>query len=195
MIVGHNHHLLEKRISAALLSGKAKSGEATFLHNISTKILSRGKSASLTDAQARWLFALLERLKPTRPPRPSSPRPAKLNGHPPSEGFAWPEPRETPSLLQSIRHDPSESTRNRTSPPHVVTSFPAQESASHLIKSKALRETASTRPTNVENLDDWFVSCFARMEARRRSRDSWLAGKTHRRLYNQQMGPKDISSD
>jgi hypothetical protein len=194
MIVGHNHHLLERRISVALLSGNAQPREAIFLHKISAKISARGKNASLTDAQARWLFALLERLKPTRPPLRSSPKPVNLSGYPHSQGLVRQESNETPSLIQPIQQGPLEPTRPPASPPHVVTSC-STESTSRFIKPKAQHQTPSTRPENQEILRDWTIRCFARLEARRKQREIWLQSKKYRRLHNQPIGPKDISSD
>jgi hypothetical protein len=195
MIIGHNHHLLERRISAALLSGNARPKEAIFLHNMSAKILARGKNATVTDTQARWLFALLARLEPTRPSLPTPPRAAERPGCPHSGGFACPESHETPSSLQSIQHGPFEPTRNPTPPPHVVTSCPTPASTCQLVKLKAPRQTPPTRPKDGEIPIDWAIRCFARIEARRLRREIWLASKKYRRLYNQPIGPKDISSD
>ena len=194
MKAGHNHHLLERRISAALLSGNARPKEATFLHKMSARILARGKNASLTDAQARWLFALLERLKPTRPPPPSPPKPAKLPGDSPSESFAFSEVDETPSFMRFVQQGPPEPTRNPTPPPPAVTSRPT-ESTPHLVKPKAPRQIPPTRPVNTEKPDDWLVKRFASLEARRQQREIWLNSKKYCRLYHQPIGSKDISSD
>ncbi|MCK1412469.1 MULTISPECIES: hypothetical protein [unclassified Bradyrhizobium] len=61
MIVGYNHHRLEKRIEAALLKGMPDSREASFLQQMSRHILLRGGDASLSNRQAAWLFAILAR--------------------------------------------------------------------------------------------------------------------------------------
>lgn len=61
MIVGHNHHRLEKRISTVLLNGIPHSHEIEFLYKMSERILHGGRDARLSDRQAEWLFAILTR--------------------------------------------------------------------------------------------------------------------------------------
>jgi hypothetical protein len=59
MIVGHNHHRLEKRISIAILCGTLHPRETEFLYK--NRILHEGRDARLSDRQAEWLFAILTR--------------------------------------------------------------------------------------------------------------------------------------
>lgn len=61
MIVGHNHHRLEKRITAALLSGIPYPREAYFLQQMSERLLRRGRDAWLSVRQAQWLHVILNR--------------------------------------------------------------------------------------------------------------------------------------
>ena len=90
MIVGHNHHRLEKRITAAMLSGILYPREAYFLQQMSERIVHKGKNAWLSDPQAGRLFAILTRCEnkpsptPQRPPHPPRPR----NPQPTPEGPA-----------------------------------------------------------------------------------------------------------
>lgn len=75
MIVGHNHHHLEKRIAAALLSGIPYPREAYFLQQMSRRILHKGNDAFLSDRQAERLleiFVRCEKVSPTSK-RPGSP--------------------------------------------------------------------------------------------------------------------------
>lgn len=73
MIVGHNHHRLEKRITAAMLSGIPYPREAYFLQQMSERILHKGKNTLLSDRQAERLFAILTRCE--RKPSPTPKRP------------------------------------------------------------------------------------------------------------------------
>ncbi|MBH5385734.1 hypothetical protein [Bradyrhizobium diversitatis] len=81
MIVGHNHHLLEKRITAALLSGIPHPREAYFLQKMSERILHNGKNTRLSDRQAEWLADILIRCekKPTRTSQRPAPAPRLPN--------------------------------------------------------------------------------------------------------------------
>lgn len=74
MIVGHNHHRLEKRISTALLSGIPHSQEIEFLYKMSERILHEGRDARLSDRQAEWLLAILTRCEARRSPTPAQSR-------------------------------------------------------------------------------------------------------------------------
>lgn len=81
MIVGHTHHRLEKRITAALLSGIPYSREAYFLQQMSERIIHRGKSTCLSDRQAERLFTILARCEKKPSPTPKQPpRPPRLPG-------------------------------------------------------------------------------------------------------------------
>ena len=82
MIVGHNHYRLEKRITAALLSGKTHPREAIFLHKISMRLGEYGKNARLSDAQMGYLSSILDRLEPTSSARPEKPSPCTRPSHP-----------------------------------------------------------------------------------------------------------------
>jgi hypothetical protein len=72
MIVGHSHHRLEKRITAALLTGIPNDHEIPFLYEMSERLLRRGRDAWLSDRQAQWLFAILARCEETTPTAPPS---------------------------------------------------------------------------------------------------------------------------
>ena len=61
MIAGYNHRRLEERINSALLSGIAYGCEIPFLHKMSERLLRRGRDAWLSDRQAQWLHAILDR--------------------------------------------------------------------------------------------------------------------------------------
>lgn len=84
MIVGHNHHRLEKRIAMALLNGEPSVREAIFLQQMSRHILHRGKDAWLSDRQAAWLFAILNHSEmknaPLTKPPPSPHQPKSEPG-------------------------------------------------------------------------------------------------------------------
>ncbi|MBR0866304.1 hypothetical protein JQ614_32265 [Bradyrhizobium diazoefficiens] len=75
MIVGHNHHRLESRISAALLSGIPYSREAEFLQKMSRRIHHKGSNASLSNKQAEWLLAILTRCEAKSSPTTKEHRP------------------------------------------------------------------------------------------------------------------------
>ena len=74
MIVGHNHHRLEKRISAALLSGIPHPHGIKILYKMSERILHEGRDARLSDRQAEWLFAILTRCEARRSLTPAQSR-------------------------------------------------------------------------------------------------------------------------
>jgi hypothetical protein len=88
MIVGHNHHRLEKRISAAMLSGIPYPREAYFLQQMSERIIHRGKDTWLSDLQAGRLFAILTRCetKSSPPPKRSPHNSRSRSPQPTSEG-------------------------------------------------------------------------------------------------------------
>ncbi len=75
MIAGYSHRRLEKRINSALLSGILYEYEFLFLHKISERLLRRGRDAWLSDRQAQWLNAILDRCEAG--PRTSSGLPAR----------------------------------------------------------------------------------------------------------------------
>lgn len=77
MIAGYNHRRLEERINSALLCGIPYEYEIPFLHKMSKQLLRRGRDAWLSDRQAQWLHAILDRCEagprtspklPARPP-------------------------------------------------------------------------------------------------------------------------------
>jgi hypothetical protein len=116
MIVGHNHHRLEKRIAAALLSGSPYPREAYFLQQMSERILHKGKNTRLSDRQAEWLVAILARCEkkpspmPKRPLRPPhTPRPQRQ-----PEG---PEPLRVKEFFIDPKSPPQPSS---TQPDHAV---------------------------------------------------------------------------
>lgn len=82
MIVGHDHHRLEKRITAAMLSGIPYPREVYFLQQMSERIIHKGLNTWLSDRQAERLFAILirceENLSPTPPPHTARPRSPQL---------------------------------------------------------------------------------------------------------------------
>jgi hypothetical protein len=120
MIVGHNHHRLEKRITAALLSGIPYPREAYFLQQMSERILHKGKNTSLSDRQAERLFASLARCEKKPLPTPKRPLQApRLPGPPQPEG---PEPFR----IEECFVDPQTLSRHSsTQPDHVVPPTPA----------------------------------------------------------------------
>lgn len=77
MIAGYHHRRLEERINSALLSGVPYEYEIPFLQRMSERLIRRGRDAWLSDRQAQWLNAILDRCEagkrpsakpPTRPP-------------------------------------------------------------------------------------------------------------------------------
>ena len=62
MLIGDDFDPVERRITKALCSGRLLQ-EAKFLQNISHKIGLYRERASLSDAQARWLFTILTRIE------------------------------------------------------------------------------------------------------------------------------------
>jgi hypothetical protein len=202
--VGQNHHRLEKRISAALLSGRAQPGEAIFLHKISTQISAYGRNARLSDAQAHWLFKLLDRLKPTRPQssaRAQALKPLMSPEPTHSEGFAISEAYET-SSLKSTAHQPLPDPIRKTSPPpQPGTSRPPQGNPPELPKPTSPPQTPSNRPETAEITEGWAIQCLAKMEARRKQRRIWMERKAYRKLFfgnvydDRDIPPKESSSN
>lgn len=117
MIVGHNHHRLEKRITAALLSGIPYPREAYFLQQMSERILHRGKRTQLSDRQAERLFVILARCerKPAPTPKrsPQPPRPPRIQPQP--EG---PAPFRIEDCF--VVDPPAAPQPSSTQPEHVV---------------------------------------------------------------------------
>lgn len=115
MIVGHNHHRLEKRITAALLSGIPNPREAYFLQQMSERILHRGKNTSLTDRQAEWLFAILAHCEKKQSPPPKRPLP------PPRLPRPQPQPEgPEPFRIEECFVDPQTLSRHSSTQPDLV---------------------------------------------------------------------------
>ncbi len=135
MIVGHNHHRLEKRITAALLSGIPYPREAYFLQQMSERILHRGRNTWLSDRQAERLFAILTRCEKKPSPTPKRP--------PPPPHLPSPQPQlegPEPFRIEECFVDPqSPSRHSSTQPDHVVPSEPASP-ALHAPEPVATRE-------------------------------------------------------
>jgi hypothetical protein len=113
MIVGHNHHRLEKRITAVLLSGIPYPREAYFLQQMSERILHSGKNTWLSDRQAERLFAIFTRCekkpsptpkRPPLPPRLPSPQPNPEGPEPFHIEECFVDP-QTPSQHSSTQPD------------------------------------------------------------------------------------------
>jgi hypothetical protein len=135
MIVGNNHHRLEKRITAALLSGIPYPREAYFLQQMSERILHKGKNTWLSDRQAERLFAILTRCekrpsptpkRPPQPPRlprtqpqPEGPEPVRIE-----ECFVGPQTLSQHSSTQPDRIVPPTPTPPAQAPEPVATREP-----------------------------------------------------------------------
>ena len=74
MLIGHGVNQLEQRITAALCSGSLRLKEAEFLQQISRKIGLYRERASMSDAQASWLFTILTSFKKETASRSSKSR-------------------------------------------------------------------------------------------------------------------------
>ncbi|WP_316186483.1 hypothetical protein [Bradyrhizobium sp. SZCCHNRI2014] len=122
MIVGHNHHRLEKRITAALLGAIPNPREAYFLQKMSERILHKGKNTWLSDRQAEWLFAILAHCekKQSPPPKRPLPPPRLPRPQPQSEG---PEPFRIEECFVDPQAAPQHSPRQ---PDHAAPPAPTQ---------------------------------------------------------------------
>lgn len=142
MIVGHNHHRLEKRITAALLSGIPYPREAYFLQQMSERILHGGKNTSLSDRQAERLFVILARcekkLSPT--PRRLPQRPGLSSPQPQPEG---PEPFRIKECFVEPQAPPQHSS---TPPDHAVQPMPMQTSLTPTPPAQAPAPVATREP-------------------------------------------------
>ena len=104
MLIGHGFNRLEQRITKALCSGRLGPKEAVFLHSISVKLEIYRERASLTDAQASWLYTILtnfeqgtkgrssERRTPAASSRASPPTPLVIGERFLNPSGDWREP-------------------------------------------------------------------------------------------------------
>lgn|GEM_PF-5256030 len=142
MIVGHNHHRLEKRIAAALFRGVPNSSEAKFLQEMSERLLRHGQNARLSDRQAKWLFVILNRSEKKEPPKPKpvprQPSTADAQTARPGSFFAH-DRLDLKDLLRSPQPPPKDSSPPPLAPP-IPTPPPR---ASNPLRSEAV---ATPRP-------------------------------------------------
>jgi hypothetical protein len=208
MIIGQNHHRLEKRINAALLSGKAHRHETIFLQKISMQLYEYRNNARLSDAQARYLHSILDRLKPASSSSPAPERSPQCPG--PSSPQLQPEQpkpfrvedcfiKPQPSPLRSST--PTQSGRPSTPPPapnHIapgeLTPAPSPEQHSKAsAESKptnppsskpAIQPTATPKtppsPPDEATRQAWFTEYFAGLEARRQHAQNVKAAQDRR---------------
>lgn len=118
MIVGHNHHLLEKRITAALLSGIPSPREAYFLQRMSERILQYGKNTRLSDRQAEWLADILIRCEKKSTPTSKRSRTALPlpNAQPSAKRTAPIQKQTRPVEVKSSTQDSSHQADDIISP-------------------------------------------------------------------------------
>lgn len=119
MIVGHNHHRLEKRITTVLLGGMPYPREALFLHRMSERIIHRGQNTWLSDRQAEKLFAILSRCEAKASPTPPRQR-ALPPVSPPPLPRDWPEPLRLKDCFE----------KPEAPPKHLSPTTPAPQEAS-----------------------------------------------------------------
>ncbi|WP_370199545.1 hypothetical protein [Bradyrhizobium elkanii] len=179
MIVGHNHRRLEKRIAAALLSGIPYPREAYFLQQMSRRIIHKGNDARLSDRQAAWLLAILNRCeKKTVPPKPPASAPSRPKPQPKSEG---PEPF---NIEECFIDPPSSSQHPPTQPGPIVPP-------------KSTQPTQAPEPLGTREADigDIFRRVFARNENFRKRRERTDRQRQKLSSTSSQCPPRNPSSN